>query len=74
LLVTNRTESRFGEKIAIALTKPFQYFTPTLLTTPIETLAKSMIVNTVFQTPDKVDIVDNNTIFEKAKLFDQVKS
>lgn len=70
MLLANRTETRVLEKISIALTKPFQYLAPTLITTPIETLAKSMIRNTIYDSGKKVEIILNNEIFELAKLYD----
>ena len=72
VLLTDRQESRFGEKIAVALTKPFQLIAPTLLTTPIEILAKSIIANTIYKREDQkpVEIVDNCMIFELAKMYD----
>lgn len=74
LLLTDRNESRLGEKIAIVLTKPIQLLAPTLISTPIETLAKSVIANTIFKHEEekKVEIVENCKIFELAKIFDQI--
>ncbi len=71
LLLTDRSETRIAEKTLIVLTKPFQYLTPTLLSTPIETLAKSMIANTIFKGENEKSVIDNNKIFELAKLFDE---
>ena len=70
MLLADRTETRVLEKISIALTKPFQYLAPTLITTPIEILAKSMIRNTIYDSGEKVEIILNNNIFELAKLYD----
>ena len=70
MLLANRTETRVVEKISIALTKPFQYLAPTLITTPIEILAKSMIRNTIYDSGEKVEIILNNKIFELAKLYE----
>lgn len=76
MLLGNRTEPRYAEKLAIALTKPFQYLSPTLLTTPIETLAKAMLANTIYSSEGQksTEIVDNCKIFELAKLLDQPPS
>jgi hypothetical protein len=71
MLVADRTESRVTEKIALVLTKPFQYLAPTLITTPIEILAKSMIRNTIYDSGEKVEILLNSQIFELAKLYDK---
>jgi hypothetical protein len=69
--VTNRTETRVFEKIALMLTKPLDYLAPTLLRTPIDTLAHSMIANTIFKPENRpqVEIVENSHIFELAKLY-----
>lgn len=77
MLVTERTERRVGESIALTLTKPFQYLTPTLITTPIEILAKSLLSATLYTDVDpkskkpNVEIIDNSRIFELAKIYDQ---
>ena len=72
MLLTEREESRPAEKLALFLTKPFQYLTPTLITTPIDILAKSLISSTLYAPPDdKVEIIDNCKIFSLAKLYDQ---
>ena len=77
MLVTERTEHRMGESIALTLTKPFQYLTPTLITTPIDTLAKSLLSATLYSEVDpkskkpNVEIIDNCKIFDLAKIYDQ---
>ena len=77
MLVTERTEQRPAEAIALALTKPFQYLTPTLITTPIDTLAKSLLGATLYAEVDpkskkaNVEIIDNCRIFDLAKIYDQ---
>ena len=74
LIGTDREESRALESLAITLTKPFQFFTPTLLTTPIDTLAKSIIANTILNTGldnSKTHIVYNDKIFDQSKLYDE---
>lgn len=74
LLLAEREETRIGEKIGFILAKPFQYLAPTLLTTPIETLAKSIIANTIFKKAEdkKIQIIDNTEIFNLAKLYDEM--
>ena len=54
---------------------PFLKLAPTLLTTPLETLAKSMIANTIYEQPngEKLDIVENARIFKLAELYNQEK-
>lgn len=66
-----REEARIGEKIAITILKPFEYFAPKLMHTPIPILVKSMLARTVnFNEEKKVEILENNAIFEFAKQFD----
>ena len=52
--------------------RPFMYLSPTLLTTPIDTLAKALIANTIFAAKDanKIEIIDNAKIFDLASLYD----
>ena len=77
MLLAEREESRPGESIARAFTKPFQYIAPTLLTTPIDTLAKSLLSATLYtevdpkSKPANTEIIDNCKIFELAKIYDQ---
>ena len=66
----DRVESRPMESLLRFIIKPIQYLSPTLMTTPTVTLAKSMIANTIFKTQtEKVEIIFNNKIFELAKLY-----
>jgi hypothetical protein len=71
MLVTDRNETRVFEKLTLVLTKPVQCVAPTLLTTPIDTLAHSLIANTIYKPENRpqVEIVDNSHIFELAKLY-----
>ncbi|CAF0860079.1 unnamed protein product [Brachionus calyciflorus] len=73
LIGTNREEARFLERVFIGLTKPIQVVSPTLMSTPIDVLAKSMIANTILNTDlkEKSQIVINDKIFEAAKLYDE---
>ena len=71
MLVGNRTESRPLEKVALFVLKPFQVLTPSFLHTPVEILAKAMIFNTIHDTNEKSEIIENNKIFELSKLYDQ---
>ena len=71
LISTNRTETRPLEVISSILLKPIQYLAPTLATTPIDILAKSLIMNTLFDSDKKVEIIDNNKIFELSKMYDK---
>ena len=66
-----RNESRFGERIALAITAPFKYLAPQLIHTPIDKLAKSMIKNTInYNQDDKVEILDNAKIFDLSAKYD----
>ena len=72
LTSTNRTETRPLEVISSFLLKPIQYLAPTLATTPIDILAKSLLVNTfIYNSGKKNEIIDNNKIFELAKMYDK---
>ncbi|OWA55506.1 hypothetical protein BV898_19892, partial [Hypsibius exemplaris] len=53
----------------IWLLKPMQYIAPSFITTPIETLAKAMLINTVQAQPSGAEIVDNKRIHDLAKLI-----
>lgn len=77
--MAKRDELRFNERALQILTMPFQIITPKFLTTPIETLAKSMIENTInreFREGDQqiAEIIENDRIFELAKCYDNNKS
>ncbi len=69
--MVDREEKRTGEQIARFFFKPFQYLCPTLLTTPIDILANSLIAKTIFseEAPKKIEIVDNNEIFAAADYY-----
>ena len=71
LTSTNRTETRPLEVLASIFLKPVKYFAPTLATTPIDILAKSLLANTIFISEKNNEIVDNNRIFDLSKLYDQ---
>ncbi|RNA34725.1 oxidoreductase HTATIP2 isoform X2 [Brachionus plicatilis] len=74
LIGTDREESRVGESIFRALTKPFQYIAPTLLTTPIDTLAKAMLTNTFLNnklSDDKNQLIENSMIFEASEIYEK---
>jgi hypothetical protein len=71
LTSTNRTETRPMEAIARCLLKPVQILAPTLATTPIDILAKSLIANTLYNSGKNNEIIDNNRIFELAKIYEK---
>jgi hypothetical protein len=71
LTSTNRTDTRPFEVISSIFLKPLQFVAPTLATTPIDILAKSLIANTIYNFGKKNEIIDNNRIFELAKMYDQ---
>ncbi len=76
--MVDREENRVGERIIRFLSTPFMYLAPTLITTPIDTLAKSLIASTIFakQTNDEntVNLIDNKQIFALAELYDAHKN
>lgn len=75
LLLSDREERRIGEKIFIAATKPINYFCPTLMSVPVETVGRAMIAN-LWNKPEKpIEALDNAAIHkiggeEFKKLFD----
>ena len=71
LTSTNRTETRPMEVIASFFLKPVQMLAPTLATTPIDILAKSLIANTFYNSGKNNEIIDNNRIFELAKMYEK---
>ena len=71
LTSTNRTETRPMEVIANFFLKPVQMLAPTLATTPIDILAKSLIANTFYNSGKNNEIIDNNRIFELAKMYEK---
>jgi hypothetical protein len=66
MLMCDRVESRPMERLARALIKPIQYFSPTLATTPVDVLAKSMINYTLLEKKPAHEIIENVEIFEYA--------
>lgn len=63
-----------GEIIFRTLSKPFQYIAPTLVTTPIDILAKAMLANTFLErhlNDEKNVLIDNNKIFEASELYEK---
>ena len=70
--MVDRVERRIPERIFQFMCRPFMYLSPTLLTTPIDTLAKALIANTIFAAKDanKIEIIDNAKIFDLASLYD----
>ncbi|CAH8503113.1 unnamed protein product [Schistosoma turkestanicum] len=75
-LLCSRVESRPAERAFKILLKPVAYLTPTLLTTPIDILAKAMI-NVPFNSQLKIDsseqheksLPKNVHIFENSDIF-----
>ena len=72
MLVGNRTEKRPLEIVFGFLLKPVQIISPTLMHTPIEILAKSMIANTIYSSDQKNELLFNIQIFDSAKLYEQI--
>lgn len=63
-----------AESIFRALTKPFQFIAPTLVTTPIDILAKAMLAYTFLKNKlndDKNHLIDNNMIFEASEIYEK---
>jgi hypothetical protein len=66
MLMCDRVESRPMERLARALVKPIQYFSPTLATTPVDVLAQSMINYTLLEKKPAQEIIENVEIFAYA--------
>ncbi|XP_055343360.1 oxidoreductase HTATIP2-like [Paramacrobiotus metropolitanus] len=64
VLLVDRVERRPLEKVAQALLKPVAYIAPTFISTPIDILAKAMILNTINNGPPGAQIVDNKEIHQ----------
>ena len=62
----DREESRPMERLARILIRPLQYLAPTLATTPVDIMAKSMINNTLLESKPMHQIIENAEIFELA--------
>ena len=75
MLLAKREKRRIVEEVASFISKPFQYFAPTMMTTPLDILAKAMIRNTLYSADaapaSTTEIVSNERIFELGKLYDQ---
>uniref|UniRef100_A0A914E987 Semialdehyde dehydrogenase NAD-binding domain-containing protein n=1 Tax=Acrobeloides nanus TaxID=290746 RepID=A0A914E987_9BILA len=63
-ILSKREEFRLGERIALIVLKPIVWLFPTLLTVPVDLVAKSMIVNlwNEIKNENGVEIIDNKTI------------
>ncbi|BFZ04208.1 hypothetical protein BsWGS_07247 [Bradybaena similaris] len=71
LLVSKRDDTRTSEAIAKAVLAPVIYLFPTLLSVPVETVAKAMVIDAVKQaSPSGLDIYDNKQIHKLAKESD----
>jgi len=72
IIITNRAERGLAEAIVVTLSKPFQYFTPSFITTPVEIMAKAMLSNTIYTEPSNnlSEIVVNSQMFKLAKIYD----
>ena len=66
MLMCKREESRPMESIARFFVKPIQWISPTLMTTPVEILAKAMINNTLLPTKPQNEVIENVKIFQLA--------
>jgi len=71
VLMVDREESRAGERLLRFLIKPVAFAAPQLITTPIETLANSLIARAIYsQESDKqIELLDNRQIFAMSDLY-----
>ncbi len=67
-----RKESRLGEKVLLGIMKPIIAISPTSLSVPVESVAKSMIINLFTREEGKegTEIIENAKLHEMAKTFD----
>lgn len=72
MLMVDREESRPLEAVTRFFMKPVQWIAPTLATTPVETLARAMIMNTVQEQPAGSEIVDNKRIHLLGNMLNNV--
>ena len=74
MILVDREERRFGEKVLMVAIKPVAALFPTWLSVPAETIAKSMLAN-MWNTPkaeNGVEIVDNATLHKLGEDFDKM--
>ncbi|OQV13359.1 putative Oxidoreductase HTATIP2 [Hypsibius exemplaris] len=70
MLMVDRTERRVAEAMIVNMLKPIACIAPTLITTPIEALAKAMVFKTVQDpAPSGAESVSNKEIQAAAKLI-----
>ncbi|GAU97014.1 hypothetical protein RvY_08377 [Ramazzottius varieornatus] len=72
MLLVKREQFRLSEAVARFLLTPVAWVAPTLMTTPIETLARALIMNTVQQQPADAETVDNKRIHLLGKMLNNV--
>lgn len=62
MLLGNRQEHRIGERLALFVLRPVAYMCPTLITIPIETVARAMVANLWNKPGTAVEILENSAI------------
>jgi len=67
MLLCDRQERRFGEKVANFALQPVFWACPTKFSVPTNTVAKAMIADLWRKTSNKVDIIENAAIHQLAK-------
>lgn len=71
LVVSKRDDTRRTEAIVKAVLAPVIYLFPTLMSVPVETVARAMVNDAVKQaSPSGLDIYDNKQIHKLAKESD----
>lgn len=63
MLLVNRQESRPAEWMARTFLGPFSSVFPTALSIPITSVARAMVVNTLKEGEQKVEILENKAIY-----------
>ncbi|KAL4642003.1 oxidoreductase HTATIP2 [Arapaima gigas] len=67
VLMVDRQESRPAEWLARKFLSPISYFFPTALSIPIKSVARAMVVNTLIEKREKVEILENKEIYNLGK-------
>ncbi|XP_018618688.1 oxidoreductase HTATIP2 [Scleropages formosus] len=67
VLMVDRQESRPAEWVIRKFLSPISFFFPTALSIPIKFVARAMVVNTLIEKGEKVEILENKEIYNLGK-------
>lgn len=74
LIGTDKEKTQIDKSIFVKILKPIKNIDPTLATTNVSYLAKSMIANTLLNNQinfDKIHIINNERIYKCASIYQQ---